>query len=60
MEMFSSFEVTSMSSVLLSLSLNIFAVAQAMTSPIYDCIERSSYVGDPTSVIVSHQQMNGV
>ena len=31
-----------MSSVLLSLSLSMFAVAQALTSPIHDCIERSS------------------
>ena len=35
-------EVTSMSSVLLSLSLSIFAVAQALTSHIHDCIEWSS------------------
>ena len=32
-------EVTSMSSVLLSLSLSMFAVAQALTSIIHDCIE---------------------
>ena len=31
-----------MSSVLLSLSLSMFAVAQALTSPILDCIESSS------------------
>ena len=31
-----------MSSVLSSLSLSLFAVAQAMTSLIHDCIERSS------------------
>ena len=31
-----------MSSVLLSLSLSMFAVAQALTSHIHDCIERSS------------------
>ena len=31
-----------MSSVLLSLSLSMFAVAQALTSLIHDCIERSS------------------
>ena len=35
-------EVTSMSSVLLSLSLSMFAVAQALTSLIHDCIEWSS------------------
>ena len=35
-------EVTSMVSVLLSLSSCMFAVAQALTSPIHDCIERSS------------------
>ena len=35
-------EVTSMSSVLLSLSLSMFAVAQALTSLMHDCIERSS------------------
>ena len=32
-------EVKSMSYVLLSLSLSMFAVAQDMTSPILDCIE---------------------
>ena len=32
-------EVTSMSYVLLSLSLSMFAIAQALTSPIHDCIE---------------------
>ena len=32
-------EVTSMSSVLLSLCLSMFAVAQALTSLIHDCIE---------------------
>ena len=32
-------EVTSMSYVLLSLSLSMFAVAQALTSLIHDCIE---------------------
>ena len=31
-----------MSSVLLSLSLSMFVVAQALTSLIYDCIELSS------------------
>ena len=35
-------EVTSMSSVLLSLSSSMFAVAQAFTSLIHDCIEGSS------------------
>ena len=35
-------EVTSMSSVFLSLSLSMFAVAQALASLIHDCIERSS------------------
>ena len=35
-------EVASMSSVLLSLSLSMFAVAKAWTSLIHDCIERSS------------------
>ena len=35
-------EVTSMSSVLLSLSLSMFAVAQALTSLMHDCIEWSS------------------
>ena len=39
MEMLDLLEVTSMSSVLLSLSLSMFAVAQALTSPINDCIE---------------------
>ena len=32
-------EVTSMSSILLSLSLSMFAVAKALTSHIHDCIE---------------------
>ena len=32
-------EVTSMSSVLLSLSLGMFAVAQVLTSLIHDCME---------------------
>ena len=35
-------EVTSMNSVLLSLSISMFLVAQALTSLIHDCIERSS------------------
>ena len=34
-------EVTSMSSVLLSLSFGMFAVAQSLASLIHDCIERS-------------------
>ena len=38
MEMLSSLEVISMSSVL-SLNLSMFAVAQALTSHIHDCIE---------------------
>ena len=33
------FEVASMSSVLLSLSFSMFAVAQALISLIHDCIE---------------------
>ena len=32
-------EVTSLSSILLSLSLSMFADAQALTSPMRDCIE---------------------
>ena len=54
-------EVTSMSYVLLSLGLGMFAVAQALTSLIHDCIELSSsdiLSGGQASVIVSHQQMN--
>ena len=39
MEMLSSFEVTSMCSVLLLLSLSMFAVAQALTSLIHNYIE---------------------
>ena len=39
MEMLVLLEVTSMSSFLLSLSLGMFAVAQALTSLIHDCIE---------------------
>ena len=57
------FEVTCMSSVLLSFSLSMFAVAKALTSPIHDCLERSSsdiLSGEQTSVIVSRQQMNDV
>ena len=38
MEMLSSFEVTSMSSVLLSFSLSMFADAQALTSLMHDCV----------------------
>ena len=38
MEVLGYFEVTSMSSDLLSLSLNMFAVAQALTLLIHDCI----------------------
>ena len=52
-----------MSSVLLPIMLSMFAVAQALTSPIHDCLEcRSSDIpsGGQTSVIASHQQMNGV
>ena len=37
--MLSFLELTSMGSVLLSLSLGMFAVAQAVTSPIHYCIE---------------------
>ena len=39
MEMLSSFRVTSMSSVLLSLSLSMFTVAHAFTSLVHVCIE---------------------
>ena len=39
MEMISSLEVTRMSSVLSSLSFSMFAVAQALTSLMHDCIE---------------------
>ena len=39
MEMLDLLEVTSMSSVLLSLSLSMFAIALALTSLIHDCIE---------------------
>ena len=39
MEMLSFLEVTSMSSILLSLSLGMFAVSQALTSLIHDCVE---------------------
>ena len=39
MEMLSFLEVTSMSYVLLSLSLSMFAVAQSLTSLMNDCIE---------------------
>ena len=52
-----------MSSVLLSLSISMFAVAQALTSPKHDFMERSSsdiLSGEQTSVTVCHQQMNGV
>ena len=56
-------EVTSMSSVLSSLSLSMFAVAQALTSHIYDCMEWSSsdiLSGEQTSVFVCQQQINDV
>ena len=55
-------EVKSRSSVLLSLSLSMLTVSQALTSLIRDCIELSSsdiQSGEQTSVIVSHQQMHG-
>ena len=39
MEMLSSLEVTSMNYVLLSLRLSMFAIDQALTSLIHDCIE---------------------
>ena len=50
-----------MSSVLLSLSLSMFAVAKALTSLIHDCGELSSsdiLSGEQTSVFVNHQEMN--
>ena len=56
-------EVTSMSSVLLSLGLSMFTVAQALTSLIHDCkceVAQIFYLGEQTSVIVSHQHMNDV
>ena len=46
-----------MSSVLLTFSLSMFAVAQVLTSLIHDCIERSSLdilSGEETYVIVNH------
>ena len=52
-----------MSSVWLSLSLSMFTVAQALTSPIHDCIGEVAqilYQGEQTYIIGSHQQMNGV
>ena len=52
-----------MISVLLSINLSMFELAHASTSLIHDCIELSSsdiLSGEQTSVIVSHQQMNGV
>ena len=49
-----------MNSVLLSLSLSMFAVAHALASLIHDCIAQVFYHGEQTSVIVSLQQMNGV
>ena len=36
------FEVTSMSYVLVSFNLNKLAVAQALTSPMYECMQQSS------------------
>ena len=56
-------EVTSMSSILLSLSLSMFADAQALTSHVHNCkseVAQIFYQGEQTSVIVSHQQMNDV
>ena len=52
-----------MSSVLLSLSFSMFAVAQALMSLMHDCNVRSSsniLSGEQTSVVVSYQQMNDV
>ena len=51
-----------MSSVLLSLSLRMFAVAQAMTSimAVKSEVAQIFYQGEQASVTVSHQQMNGV
>ena len=51
-----------MSSVLLSLSLSMLAVAQALTSLMYDCIELNSsdiLSGGAISVVACHQQMKG-
>ena len=51
-------EVTSINSVLLSLSLSMFAVAKALTSHIHDCIECCSsdiLSGEQIYVIVCHQ-----
>ena len=42
MEMLSSLRGDKMSSVLLSLSLSMFAVAQSLTSLIHDCLKWSS------------------
>ena len=47
-----------MSSVLLSLSLSMFAVAQALTA--LSEVAQIFYLGEQTSIIVSHQQMNDV
>ena len=56
-------EVTSMSSVLLSLSLSMFAVAHALHHlymTVWSEVAHILYLGEQTSVIVSHQQMNDV
>ena len=56
-------EVISMSYVLLSLSLSMFTVAQALTYlyiTAWNEVVQISYHGEQTSVIVCHQQMNGV
>ena len=61
MEMLSSFRETSMSSVLLSLSLSMFAVDQALASHMHDCIEScSSDISSGGADICDHhhQQMN--
>ena len=52
-----------MSSVLSSLSLSMFAVAKALKSLIHDAyreVAQIFYLGEQTSVIVNHQQMNDV
>ena len=52
-----------MSSVLLSLSLSMFAFAQALHHLCMTALSEVAqifYLGEQTSVIVCHQQINGV
>ena len=56
-------EVTSMSTVLLSFCLHLLAVSKSLISLTHDCMSEVARIycpGEHISVIVCHQQMNGV